>query len=122
MLCEHVRTAEVEFLLRFRAGPSRRFRAGGGYGAYWVIVAGGRAVAGVAESLSGLPNGLRVAGWGLGMEDKHTPMDKQAAARVQSKAAKQPSSASRQSGFDRRAQSAGDRNEQRGKNKGKGDR
>ncbi|MET7339149.1 hypothetical protein [Nonomuraea sp. NPDC005650] len=47
-------------------------------------------------------------------------MSKQAAGRVQSKAAKQPSSASKQTGFDRRAQSAGDRNEQRAQGSGQG--
>ena len=42
---------------------------------------------------------------------KHTEMDKDAAARIQSAAAKDPESDSAQSGFDSRAQSAADRRE-----------
>lgn len=41
---------------------------------------------------------------------KHTPMDKEAAARIQSAAAKNPGSDTAQEEFDRRAQSAWDRN------------
>jgi hypothetical protein len=39
------------------------------------------------------------------------PMDKDAAARIQSAAARQPGSASAQTGFDRRAQSAADKHD-----------
>jgi len=42
---------------------------------------------------------------------KNTPMDKEAAARIQSAAAKNPDSDTAQDEFDRRAQSAGNRNE-----------
>jgi len=41
---------------------------------------------------------------------KHRPMDKDAAARIQSAAARHPDSASAPSGFDRRAQSSADKN------------
>lgn len=41
---------------------------------------------------------------------KHQPMDKDAAARIQSAAARHPDSASAQSGFDRRAQSSAGKN------------
>jgi hypothetical protein len=41
---------------------------------------------------------------------KHQPMDKDAAARIQSAAARYPDCASAQSGFDRRAQSSADKN------------
>lgn len=42
---------------------------------------------------------------------KHTEMDKDAAARIQSAAARDPESSTAESGFDCRAQSAADRNE-----------
>jgi hypothetical protein len=42
---------------------------------------------------------------------KHTPMDKEAAARIQSAAAKNPDSDTAHDEFDRRAQSAGDKND-----------
>ncbi|WP_181871075.1 hypothetical protein [Sphaerisporangium album] len=42
---------------------------------------------------------------------KHTPWDKEAAARVQSAAAKNPDSASARDGLDREAQSRADQNE-----------
>lgn len=42
---------------------------------------------------------------------KHQPMDKDAAARIQSAAAKHLGSDSAQSGFDRRAQSSADKNQ-----------
>jgi hypothetical protein len=44
---------------------------------------------------------------------RHTPMDKDAAARIQSAAARNPGSATAEDEFDRRAQSAGDKNEAR---------
>ncbi|WP_170223009.1 hypothetical protein [Nonomuraea turkmeniaca] len=44
---------------------------------------------------------------------KHTPMDKEAAARIQSAAAKNPDSDTARDEFDRRAQSARDTNEAR---------
>ncbi|NBE98113.1 hypothetical protein FE391_33635 [Nonomuraea sp. KC401] len=44
---------------------------------------------------------------------KHTPMDKEAAARIQSAAAKTLGSDTARDEFDRRAQSAGDKNEAR---------
>jgi hypothetical protein len=44
---------------------------------------------------------------------KHTPMDKDAAARIQSAVAKNPDSDTAEDEFDRRAQSAADRNEAR---------
>ncbi|WP_181871614.1 hypothetical protein [Sphaerisporangium album] len=43
---------------------------------------------------------------------KHTPMDKEAAARIQSAAARNPASASADDEFDRRAQSTADKNDQ----------
>jgi hypothetical protein len=43
---------------------------------------------------------------------KHTPMDKEAAARIQSAAARNPESDSKTSDWDRRAQSSADKNEQ----------
>ncbi|MGW2308841.1 hypothetical protein [Actinomadura luteofluorescens] len=43
-----------------------------------------------------------------------SPMDKDDAARIQSAAARNPDSDSRQEDFDRRAQSAADRNEAQG--------
>ncbi|MBX9386935.1 hypothetical protein ACFPZ0_00635 [Streptomonospora nanhaiensis] len=42
---------------------------------------------------------------------KHTDMDKEAAARIQSAGAKDPDSDTARSGFDERAQSAADRRE-----------
>lgn len=42
---------------------------------------------------------------------KNTPMDKDAAARIQSSAARNPDSDSARDDFDRRAQSAADRND-----------
>jgi hypothetical protein len=42
---------------------------------------------------------------------KHTPMDKQAAARIQSAAARHPDSATAREGWDRQAQSLADRRE-----------
>jgi hypothetical protein len=42
---------------------------------------------------------------------KHQPMDKDAAARIQSAAARHPESDSKQSGFDRRAQSSADKHQ-----------
>ncbi|MER6832044.1 hypothetical protein ABT352_39080 [Streptosporangium sp. NPDC000563] len=45
---------------------------------------------------------------------KYTPMDKEASARIQSAAARNPGSDSAQDDFDRRAQSAADRNESQG--------
>jgi hypothetical protein len=42
---------------------------------------------------------------------KHEPMDKDAAARIQSAAARHPGSASAQTDFDRRAQSAADKSQ-----------
>jgi len=44
---------------------------------------------------------------------KHQPMDKDAAARIQSAAARHPESVSAQTGFDRRAQSAADKHDGR---------
>ncbi|MEO3811095.1 hypothetical protein ABGB17_19025 [Sphaerisporangium sp. B11E5] len=44
---------------------------------------------------------------------KHTPMDKDAAARIRSAAAKNPDSDTAEDDFDRRAQSAADKNEAR---------
>ncbi|WP_116247347.1 hypothetical protein [Nocardiopsis sp. FIRDI 009] len=45
---------------------------------------------------------------------KHTDMDKDAAARIQSAAARDPESDTAQSGFDSRAQSAADRHQDEG--------
>ncbi|MCK9871386.1 hypothetical protein MRI28_17370 [Nocardiopsis dassonvillei] len=45
---------------------------------------------------------------------KHTEMDKDAAARIQSAAARDPESDTAQSGFDSRAQSAADRHQDEG--------
>lgn len=44
---------------------------------------------------------------------KHTPMDKEACARIQSAAARNPHSDSAQDDFNRRAQSVADKNEDR---------
>lgn len=51
-----------------------------------------------------------VVGYLRGMS-KGSSMDKDAAARIQSKAAREPDTDSARDGFDRRAQSAADRNE-----------
>ncbi|MEU4229581.1 hypothetical protein AB0F17_35235 [Nonomuraea sp. NPDC026600] len=45
------------------------------------------------------------------MSSRHTPWDKEAAARVQSAAAKNPDSPSARDGLDREAQSQADKNE-----------
>ncbi|MER5427185.1 hypothetical protein [Streptosporangium roseum] len=63
-----------------------------------------------AELVDALPKESEPPGYTHDM-GKHTPMDKEAAARIQAAAAKAPDSASRQDDWDRRAQSAADRNE-----------
>lgn len=68
---------------------------------------------GLAEEIGArcLP-GPSSRGYGQRMS-KHTPMDKEASARIQSAAARNPDSDSAQDDFDRRAQSAADKNEDR---------
>lgn len=73
----------------------------------------GRAMIGCKFSLrhQGVRYAAALAGGRPGHMSKHTPWDKDAAARVQSAAAKNPDSASARDGLDREAQSQADKNE-----------